>query len=75
MTVEQIVGKIFSVDPADVRDHCSRHTVSEWDSMGHLTLIMELEARFKVTISIADAVEMADVRKIKETLRRYGVDC
>ncbi len=43
--------------------------------MGHLTLIMELEARFKVSISIADAVEMVDVRKIKETLRRYGVDC
>ena len=43
--------------------------------MGHLTLIMELEARFNVSISIADAVEMADVRKIKETLRRYGVDC
>ena len=75
MTVEQIVGKVFNIDPVGVSECSSRDTVAEWDSMGHLTLILELEAQFKVSIAIADVVDMGNVRKIKDTLRRYGVDC
>ena len=75
MTVEQIVGKVFNIDPVDAGECLSRDSIPEWDSMGHLTLIMELEAQFKVSIAIADAVDMGNVRKIKDTLRWYGVDC
>ena len=75
MRVEQVIGKVFKVDPDELNDASSRDAVKGWDSMAHLTLILELEAEYKVSIAIADAMEMVSVEKIKEILRTYGVQC
>ena len=75
MTVEQIIGKVFHIDPSDLNDSSTRESIDGWDSMGHLNLILELEAAFKVSIAIADAVEMVSVGRIKQSLRNYGVQC
>ncbi len=75
MTVEQVIGKVFNIDPAELDDTSSPDTIAEWDSMGHLTLITGLEEQFQVSIAIADAMEMVNVRKIKDILRKYGVQC
>jgi len=73
MTVEAIVGKVFNLDPEDVTDGASKDTIAEWDSMGHLALITGLEGHFKVSLSIADAMEMTSVGKIKTILKEYGI--
>lgn len=75
MTVEQIIAKVFNIEPEEVSDFSSQNTIEEWDSMGHLTLILELEKQFKVSIAIADAVEMVNVAEVKDILRRYRVNC
>ena len=72
MSVETIAGKILRVDPGSITDETSPGTLEQWDSMAHLYLIAELEEQFKVKISIADAMEMNSIAKIKEILRRYG---
>ena len=73
MTVEELVGKAFKISSQELSDASSRDTIEQWDSMGHLTLITELEEHFQVSISIADAMEMTNIRKIKEVLKEYGV--
>lgn len=73
MRVEEVVAKIFSVDLSEVTDQSSKETIEEWDSMGHLSLITGLEEEFKVSLAIADAMEMTSVGKIKQVLRDYGV--
>ena len=73
MRVEQVIGRVFKVDPDELNDSSSRDTIKGWDSMGHLTLILELEAEYKVSIAIADAMEMVSVGKIKQILGKYGV--
>ena len=75
MKIEDIVGRVFNVDPRGLSELSSHDTIDGWDSMGHLTLILELERRLRVSLSIADALEMVDVATIKATLRRYGIDC
>jgi len=75
VTVEQIVAKVFGVAPEKVNDSSVRDKIEGWDSMGHLTLIIELEKRFRVNISISDSLEMVSIRKIKEVLGSYGVEC
>ena len=71
-TVEDLVARVFGVERRDIDERSSPETVEGWDSMGHLNLVMELERSFKLSIAIADAIEMANVRKIKEILRGYG---
>jgi len=75
MTVEQIIGKVFSIDPSAINDASARDSINGWDSMGHLSLILELEAAFEVSIPISDAFEMDSVSHIKQKLRSYGVHC
>lgn len=75
MTVEQTVGKVFGIDPEKLNDSSVRDRIEGWDSMGHLTLIIELEKQFRVNISISDSLEMVSIRKIKEILSNYGIDC
>jgi acyl carrier protein len=71
-SVEDLVAGVFGVARAAIDDRSSPDTVEGWDSMGHLNLVMELERTFDLSIPIADAIEMASVKKIKEILRAYG---
>jgi acyl carrier protein len=73
MSVEEVVARIFSLDPSEVTNRSSKETIAEWDSMGHLSLINGLEEEFKVSIAIADAMEMTSVQHIKRILKDYGV--
>lgn len=73
MTVEAIVGAVFNLDPGNVTNLSSKDTLAEWDSMGHLSLITSLEEHYKVSFSIADAMEMTSVEKIKAILKGYGI--
>jgi acyl carrier protein len=73
VSIEEVVAKVFKVDVSEVTDLSSKETLAEWDSMGHLSLVMSLEERFKVSLSIADAMEMTSVQHIKRILKEYGV--
>jgi acyl carrier protein len=73
MSIEEVVATVFKVDVSEVTDQSSKETLAEWDSMAHLSLVMSLEERFKVSLSIADAMEMTSVQHIKRILKEYGV--
>ena len=72
MTVEEVIGRVFKIDSRSLVDGSGRDSIEQWDSMGHLQLITELEQHFGVSVSIGDAMEMVSVGKVKEILRRYG---
>jgi acyl carrier protein len=72
MTVEEVIAKVFKIDSRTLVDGSGRDSIEQWDSMGHLQLITELEQHFGVSVSIGDAMEMVSVGKVKEILRRYG---
>ena len=72
MTVEEVIARVFKIDSRTLVDSSSRDSIEQWDSMGHLQLITELEQHFGVSLSIGDAMEMVSVGKVKEILRRYG---
>ena len=73
MSVEAVVARTFNLDLSDVTGLSSNETMVEWDSMGHLSLITGLEQEYKVSLAIADAMEMTSVQQIKRILKDYGV--
>ena len=72
VTVEEVIARVFKIDSRTLVDGSGRDSLEQWDSMGHLQLITELEQHFAVSLSIGDAMEMVSVGKVKEILRRYG---
>jgi acyl carrier protein len=73
MTPERVIAKVFGVNEGEVGEATSNQNLQAWDSMGHMTLIMELESSFGVSLSMDEALTMTNVSAIKEVLERRGV--
>lgn len=65
------MAAIFSVDAVDIGPDSSLETLSEWDSLQHVNLMMALEQEFKIQIEVEVAVEMTSFPAVCETLFRY----
>ena len=63
---------VFGVDASTVQESTSGRQVAEWDSVGHVTLVLELESHYGVVLSAEDAAEMTDVGSVKRVLERRG---
>jgi len=71
--LKEIFTKVFLIEGEQVHDKLSRKDVEEWDSMGHLMLINEVESTFNVFISDEDIAKIKTVGDIKKVLRKLGV--
>lgn len=45
-----------------------------WDSMGHMTLMEDLEDAFDISIDTPDVLAFTSYEKGQEIMRKYGVD-
>jgi len=45
----------------------------QWDSIGHMALMAELESRFGIALEVDDLIEISSYPKALEVLRRHGV--
>ena len=71
--LREIVAKVFLIDESEVNDKMSRKDVEEWDSMGHLMLISEVESAFEVFVADEDITRIKTIGDVKMVLRKLGV--
>jgi len=72
MAPEMVLAKVFGVSPPEVNDSTSNRSLPAWDSLGHMTLIVELESIYGVSLSPDDALQMTDLAAIKRILLDRG---
>jgi acyl carrier protein len=63
----------LGISPDLVTEKLSYNTISEWDSVGHMALIAELENTFDVMFETDDILGLSSVAKAAEILKRLGV--
>ncbi|MGH7664211.1 MAG: acyl carrier protein [Gemmatimonadaceae bacterium] len=73
MKPEELVSRVFGVDRSRVSDETSNRTLPEWDSLGHVTLVLEIEATYRIAMSTDDALTLTSVGSIKRFLGCRGV--
>jgi acyl carrier protein len=71
--------KVAFVSALDLRPGSDVETLEigrspEWDSVGHMALVAELEARFDISLEIDEIVGMSTYAKTVETLRNHGIE-
>ena len=54
-------------------DKLNYNEIEEWDSIGHMTLISELEEAFSITFDTDDIVDFSSYEKGKKILSKLGV--
>ena len=68
MTPEDIISKVFGIHTSEISDATSNKTIDAWDSLGHITLVSELESTYGLTLSTDDALALTSVGAIKQFL-------
>lgn len=71
--VAALFEKTFDIEAAEFSLDTVPEDVLRWDSLGHMTLMMDLEDTFGVHFEVDEIAEMSSGRKIIETLQAKGV--
>ena len=66
--LKQIIARVLQVSPDSVNDETSSQTLPQWDSMGHMNVIMALENEFRVRFTVHEILEMRDIPAVKRVL-------
>jgi len=60
--------------PVDqVTDDLTYRSIPQWDSVGHMALIAELESTFNVMLDTDEILDLSSVAVAKQILARHGV--
>jgi len=73
MSPEHLVAKVFGLHPGHVTDTTSNQNTPEWDSLGHVTLIMEFERHYGVSFSTEEVLLLTSVEVLKRALAERGI--
>ena len=71
--LHQCFSRALGLPLERVTDDLAYNTIKEWDSVGHMALVVELETDFGVMFDTDDILGMSTVAKAREILSRYGV--
>ena len=64
--------KTFSVEEGAL-ETLAYNGVQQWDSLGHMSLIAELEEAFGIQMETDDIIDFSSYRKGFELVSKYGV--
>ena len=78
MTNIEKYKKIFieslSIDSSSFDEKIKYNEITEWDSIGHMTLMSGLEEGFSISLETDDIVDFSSFKKGIEILKKYKVE-
>lgn len=63
----------LEVDPSKVED-LEYLCVESWDSVGHMSLVAEIESAFDIMMDTDDIIDFSSFKKGIEILKKYDVE-
>jgi acyl carrier protein len=63
----------FNIEEKDLKG-LQYQAIEDWDSVGHMQLIAELEDAFDIMFDMDDIIDLSSYEKGKELLRKYEVE-
>jgi acyl carrier protein len=66
----EVIADVFGVPRAELTEATVRDEVPEWDSVGHLNLMLALEDRFDTSFSVDEMADLDSVASIAARVSR-----
>ena len=66
----KITKKIFK-KTKKINIDSSTKSISDWDSMNHIILIMEINKKYKISISLEESVKINSIKNIVKVVKKY----
>lgn len=73
-SLEQIFADSLAINLSDISDELTYQSISQWDSVAHMTLIAAVEDEYGIMLDTDDIIDMSSVGKAKAILQKYGVE-
>ena len=70
----EIFIKSFSIDKKKFNEKIKYNDIPEWDSIGHMTLMSDLEEGFNISIDTDDIIDFSSFKKGIQILKKYKVN-
>ena len=70
---QEIFTKSLSIDNSKFSDGLKYNEIPAWDSIGHMTLVSELEEGFGITMETDDIIDFSSFKKGEEILSKYKI--
>mgnify|MGYP001395116184 CR=1 FL=1 len=70
---KKIFIESLGIETSSFNEKLKYNDIPEWDSIGHMTLISELEEGFSISIETDDVVDFSSYKKGKEILSKYKI--
>ena len=72
---KEIFAESLQIPLESCNENLEYNEIPEWDSIGHMSLISNIEEKFKVTFETDDIIEFSSFKKGKEILSlKYKVN-
>lgn len=71
-SLNQLVADALGLAVEEISDSSSPDTLSEWDSITHLNLVMAIEEAYDVQLTPEDALELNSVKLFSLYLEEKG---
>lgn len=71
--LEQVIRDVFPIETDTIDEKWTSDDIPDWDSVGHLNLIMEIEKAFDVKIEIEEMFEVESLGDITTILDKKKV--
>ncbi len=69
--VEEIMREEFEDDELEITYETTAADVEEWDSLAHLSLIHEIEAKFKIKFTMGEIQDSKNVGELLDALLKH----
>ena len=63
----------FEIDKSQIGSELKYESIDEWDSIGHMSLIAELEDTFEISMEMDDIIDFSSYDKGIELLKKYDI--
>ena len=72
--VKEIMATVFEIDIETIDNDASPKSISKWDSLEHLNLIVELEEKFDLSFDPEDIANMVTLDSIISKIESLKMD-
>ena len=64
----------FEIDNSQIGSELKYESIDEWDSIGHMSLIAELEDTFEISMEMDDIIDFSSYDKGINLLKKYNIE-
>lgn len=67
--IKQVMASVFDMPADQIPEDADTESLEEWDSLGHMNLMLALEAEFDVELSTEVMLELLSLAEIEAFLQ------